>query len=91
MQLQRIIEWRMTTPAVYLTYGTGGHAALLPVQLLSVLQQQLFASVAYSTAMEQLEGSRPGLAAGARDTDVKSSWGPVHQVTSQHSAVQSAL
>jgi hypothetical protein len=91
MQLQRITAWRIATPAVYLTYGIEGHAALLPVQLLSVLQQQLFASVAYSTAMEQLEGSRPVLAAGASSADVDSSWGPVSQVTSQHSAVHTAL
>jgi hypothetical protein len=50
------------------------------VQLLFLLQQQLFASVAYSTAMEQLEGSRPVLAAGASDADVESSWGPVAKV-----------
>jgi hypothetical protein len=91
MQLQRITEWRIATPAVHLTFGIDGHAALLPVQLLSVLQQQLFASVAYSTTMEQLEGSRPVLAARDSSADVDSSWGPVFQVTRQHSVVQGAL
>uniref|UniRef100_A0A383W2K9 Uncharacterized protein n=1 Tax=Tetradesmus obliquus TaxID=3088 RepID=A0A383W2K9_TETOB len=48
-------------------------------QLLSLLQQQLFAAVAYSTAMQQLEGAGPLLPAGASDADVAASWGPVKQ------------
>jgi hypothetical protein len=82
LQLQHVIAWRIATPAVFLTYGVDSSSTLLPVQRLSLLQQQLFASVAYSTAMEQLEGSRPALPAGASDADVTRSWGPVKEVNS---------
>ncbi|WIA15314.1 hypothetical protein OEZ85_001981 [Tetradesmus obliquus] len=80
LQLQQVTAWRMATPAVYLTFGIDDSVALLPVQLLSLLQQQLFAAVAYSTAMQQLEGARPLLPAGASDADVAASWGPVKQM-----------
>uniref|UniRef100_A0A383W442 Uncharacterized protein n=1 Tax=Tetradesmus obliquus TaxID=3088 RepID=A0A383W442_TETOB len=80
LRLQQMVAWRMATPAVYLTYRIGDSIALLPLQLLSLLQQQLFAAVAYSTAMQQLEGARPLLPAGASDADVAASWGPVKQV-----------
>jgi hypothetical protein len=77
-KLPHVVSWRIATPAVTFTYGVDGDAALLPVQLLSLLHQQLFASVAFSTAMEQLEGSRPTVAAD--DYDEVESWGPVKEV-----------
>jgi hypothetical protein len=48
--------------------------------LLLLQQQQLFASVAYSTAIEQLEGSR---LAGADTTGAADSWGHVLKVQPQ--------
>lgn len=77
VRLAEVTAWRMATPAVYLTYSAVGDAAQLPVLMLSLLQQQLFASVAYSTALEQLEGSRPTASIeGCSDH----SWSPVKMV-----------
>eukprot|EP00775_Hariotina_reticulata_P005776 gene5776-6015_t len=86
---QTVLQWiSSTTPALYITTDLCADVSLVPALLVALLQQQLFVSVAYSTVMEQLEGHRPVLPAGAQgvagstgaEADeqlLEQSWGPV--------------
>lgn len=89
LQLGHIIKWASATPSLYYTHGLIMDAAAVPALLVSLLQHQLFASVAYSTVMEQLaERSAPS---GDSLHDLKDayahdnqSWSPLIQVGSKN-------
>jgi hypothetical protein len=69
-----VFTWASQAPALYLSQGSCDDAGMIPTLLLALLQQQLFASVAYTAAMHAV-GSGAGAAAEA-------SWAPVQQVRS---------
>jgi hypothetical protein len=56
-------------PAIYLTNGFIRDAGMVPTLLLSLLHQQLFASVAYSAALQVVSCG-----------DAAAGWAPLHQV-----------
>jgi hypothetical protein len=92
LQYSTVLQWiSSTTPALYITTDLRSDVSSVPVLLVALLQQQLFVSVAYSTVMEQLEGSRPVLPAGGPHVEgstgaeadeqlLEQSWGPVLKV-----------
>jgi hypothetical protein len=66
------MTWASHAPALHLLHGWVNDAAMVPTLLLSLLHQQLFASVAYSAALQLV----PGGDSASRDA----SWEPVRQV-----------
>jgi hypothetical protein len=68
-QLAHIVTWASCVPATYLTNGFIKDAGMVPTLLLSLLQQQLFASVAYSAALQVVSSG-----------DAAAGWAPLHQV-----------
>jgi hypothetical protein len=73
-----IFTWASQAPAVYLSHGCCDDAGMVPTLLLSLQQQQLFASVAY-TAGFQVVQSGGGAAAEA-------SWAPLQQASGRAAA-----
>lgn len=71
-RLADVFMWASQAPAVYLSHGYCADVAMLPTLLLSLLEQQLLASVAYST-MRQVVHAGDRAAAEA-------SWAPLQQV-----------
>jgi hypothetical protein len=72
-QLAHLSLWSGCVPALYLSHGYCRDAGMVPTLLLSLLHQQLFASVAYTAALQVAQ-------AGDAETSATSGWETVQQV-----------
>lgn len=88
MQADLVAMWSSSTPGLHQMHTMSADPARVPYLLLSLLHQQLFAAVCYSTVAEQVEGKRAIIPAVEDETqgtvteeELLQSWGPVGTVS----------